>query len=213
VTDTQPEQRAEVHGGRSVEEVAAYLPSNYQVTGTRVDEDGHLVVQIAGTDYARFTLHEYVAVRLASGLMRCKAVRDPQPVTVEVRYARSGATLAALLPPGWKVTDTYLTTDKIRVHMIVGPPEDFFMVGDTLTPLLREHGMWSQMVIDRTPGPWPPPFEGDHVPMLVDEYSRVCYFCGLDFIGDPTVGPLAEVCPGPKPIKQPPPYNEPPYNP
>jgi hypothetical protein len=49
--------------------VAAYLPDNYRVTGTRPDPRvGWVVVIIEGEDVAGWTLDDYVLPRLASGL-------------------------------------------------------------------------------------------------------------------------------------------------
>lgn len=56
--------------GASVETVARYLPSNYQVEG--VDDSGF--IRISGTDHAGWTLDGYVIPRLASGLISAKEV-------------------------------------------------------------------------------------------------------------------------------------------
>ncbi len=63
-----PEILATVHGSRSTDEVAAYLPSNYKVIGSAVVE-GRLVVGISGQDVAGWKFADYVAPRLASGCM------------------------------------------------------------------------------------------------------------------------------------------------
>ena len=49
--------------------VAAYLPSNYAVTGNYDSVLHGPVVVIAGEDRAGWTLDDYVLPRLASGLM------------------------------------------------------------------------------------------------------------------------------------------------
>ena len=55
---------AQVYGSNLTEEIVkAYLPSNYEVTGTH--EDGGIV--IAGEDNFGWTLEDYVIPRLGSG--------------------------------------------------------------------------------------------------------------------------------------------------
>ncbi len=60
--------------GWSVEEVAAYLPDNYEVISDHAaNPDGTRVnCVIAGYDYLGWTLDEYVIPRLASGLLACR---------------------------------------------------------------------------------------------------------------------------------------------
>lgn len=53
--------------GHGPEAIAAYLPSNYQVTGTEIMA-GDEYALITGVDIAGFTLDDYVIPRLASGL-------------------------------------------------------------------------------------------------------------------------------------------------
>lgn len=58
--------------GDAERQVAAYLPSNYRVTGVSVERvtthaNGH-VVTVEGEDSAGWTLDGYVLPRLASGL-------------------------------------------------------------------------------------------------------------------------------------------------
>lgn len=65
---------AAVRGARRVEEVEAYLPDNYFVERSTVEADGRLVVYILGYDVAGWTLDDYVAPRLASGLMYCNTI-------------------------------------------------------------------------------------------------------------------------------------------
>jgi hypothetical protein len=62
--------RAEVSNARDAEEVDAYLPDNYRVAEVR--DDGTVVVE--GFDTAGWTFEDYVAPRLASGLMFCTEV-------------------------------------------------------------------------------------------------------------------------------------------
>jgi hypothetical protein len=50
--------------GASEGAIAAYLPANYEVVGTR--RDGAIIIK--GTDNAGWTLDDYVIPRLASGL-------------------------------------------------------------------------------------------------------------------------------------------------
>jgi hypothetical protein len=57
-------RRAEVRGVDTVERLEAYLPTDYTVESFT---DG--VAIIVGTDYAGWTLDDYVLPRLASGLM------------------------------------------------------------------------------------------------------------------------------------------------
>jgi hypothetical protein len=73
-------RKAEVHGARSEQEVAAYMPGNYQVTGSKMAPPYEgasyekLVVTIEGTDSHGWTLDDYVIPRLGSGLMFAKEV-------------------------------------------------------------------------------------------------------------------------------------------
>ena len=64
----------EVTGARDADQVTAYLPGNYQVTGTRTDDRGRLVVQVEGQDRAGWTAADYVIPRLASGLLWAQEV-------------------------------------------------------------------------------------------------------------------------------------------
>lgn len=52
-------------GTPTAEQVARYLPSNYQVTGK--DSEGHILIQ--GEDYAGWTLDGYIIPRLGSGII------------------------------------------------------------------------------------------------------------------------------------------------
>jgi hypothetical protein len=56
--------------------VAAYLPSNYRVTGTSKNELGGTNVHIEGHDVAGWTLEEYVIPRLASDLIFASEVTE-----------------------------------------------------------------------------------------------------------------------------------------
>lgn len=69
--DPEGTRYASVTGARSSEEVAAYLPGNYEVCGHRFPDGpaGKIVVLIRGLDSAGWTLDDYVIPRLASGLM------------------------------------------------------------------------------------------------------------------------------------------------
>jgi len=71
---------AAVSGARRSDEVAAYLPSGYEVYGHRFPDGGtgRLVVLIRGEDNAGWTLDDYVIPRLASGLMACKEIIIPE---------------------------------------------------------------------------------------------------------------------------------------
>jgi hypothetical protein len=65
-----PEIVATVHGARDEAQVAAYLPSNYRVTGSYESETGRRTfVTLAGRDDAGWTFMGYVRPRLASGGM------------------------------------------------------------------------------------------------------------------------------------------------
>lgn len=52
-----------VKGARDIDQVAAYLPGNYEA----IEKDGE--VTIVGEDVAGWTLDDYVIPRLASGLI------------------------------------------------------------------------------------------------------------------------------------------------
>jgi hypothetical protein len=71
---------ASVTGARSSDEVAAYMPGNYEVYGHRFPDGGtgRLVVLIRGEDNAGWTLDDYVIPRLASGLMACREITIPE---------------------------------------------------------------------------------------------------------------------------------------
>lgn len=64
-----PRKAVVERGGMTVEQVSAYLPSNYKV----VDQDADTIT-IEGEDYAGWTLDDYVIPRLASGLIFAKEV-------------------------------------------------------------------------------------------------------------------------------------------
>lgn len=70
---------AEVRGARTSREVAAYLPSNYQVIAADTDNMGVLTVHIEGRDVAGWTFEDYVAPRLASGWMFAARTDHPMP--------------------------------------------------------------------------------------------------------------------------------------
>jgi len=55
------------------ETIARYLPGNYEVTGSAVMSK-EIMVEIAGEDFAGWTLDDYVIPRLASGLYFAKEV-------------------------------------------------------------------------------------------------------------------------------------------
>jgi hypothetical protein len=59
---------ATIKATRSVDEVKAYLPENYEVFGSDTYLD-HITVHIRGYDYKGWTLEDYVIPRLASGLI------------------------------------------------------------------------------------------------------------------------------------------------
>lgn len=63
-------RRAHVHSTRP-HEVAAYLPSNYEVVDLILPD----IVVIAGVDNAGWTLDGYVIPRLASGMIRAEEVQ------------------------------------------------------------------------------------------------------------------------------------------
>ena len=67
---------AVISGARRVEEVAAYLPGNYNVLDSRDEVAGRLLVLISGSDEAGWTMDDYVKPRLASGLMGCEEIRE-----------------------------------------------------------------------------------------------------------------------------------------
>ena len=77
-------KNAVVHGARSVREVEAYLPENYEVVSETTSPEGWLRVAIRGEDVAGWTLDDYVIPRLASGLMRVEIV-PPLPGPGETR--------------------------------------------------------------------------------------------------------------------------------
>ena len=62
---------AVVTNADSTEQVARYLPDNYEVYGHRFPDGptGRIVVLIRGTDNAGWTMEDYVISRLASGLL------------------------------------------------------------------------------------------------------------------------------------------------
>lgn len=60
----------------TVEEVQAYLPSNYHVLHSQTSESA---IYIAGQDSAGWTLDDYVIPRLASGLICAREVEQPSP--------------------------------------------------------------------------------------------------------------------------------------
>jgi len=64
-------RRAIVSGHRSVQELKAYLPFNYEVT---IGPDGKVYVE--GHDYAGWTLDDYIIPRLASGLIVAEEVTE-----------------------------------------------------------------------------------------------------------------------------------------
>ena len=70
MTTNQSERRAVIQGGDPAL-VDTYLPSNYKVAGLDKDNKG---VVIVGSDYAGWTLDDYVLPRLASGLMFGKEI-------------------------------------------------------------------------------------------------------------------------------------------
>jgi hypothetical protein len=79
-----------VLGARTEQEVAAYLPDNYRVIyagqmppygGARYEILG---VVISGRDAAGWTLDDYVAKRLASGLMGCEEIDLSHPVMKKI---------------------------------------------------------------------------------------------------------------------------------
>ena len=70
---------AHVYGGDD-RQVAAYLPENYKVFGEFHPDDktqkGYVIIK--GEDRAGWTMVDYVQPRLASGLMRCEVVAEPE---------------------------------------------------------------------------------------------------------------------------------------
>lgn len=77
----RPNRYLEVRGaGSSLDEAAArvaqYLPANYEVAGSFHDPDGRPVVQVEGNDVAGWTVEDYVAPRLGSGLMAATEVTE-----------------------------------------------------------------------------------------------------------------------------------------
>jgi hypothetical protein len=71
VTMTSTNKRYAIVEGKSVREVAAYLPSSYTA---REWTARPLTVLIEGTDRAGWTLDDYVIPRLASGLIVAREV-------------------------------------------------------------------------------------------------------------------------------------------
>jgi hypothetical protein len=67
-------RRAIVTNARSERDAAVYLPDNYQVVGTDIDEYGRRYWIIEGEDVAGWTLEDYVIPRYASGLIVCNEV-------------------------------------------------------------------------------------------------------------------------------------------
>ena len=68
-----------VHGAQDEREVAAYLPGNYRTLGYRWTEALRRAVVIEGRDVAGWTLDDYLAPRLASGLMVCEEIDLSHP--------------------------------------------------------------------------------------------------------------------------------------
>lgn len=72
ISDAPPLVRyASVANADSGEQVARYLPDNYEVYGHRFPDGptAKMVVLIRGTDVAGWTMEDYVIPRLASGLL------------------------------------------------------------------------------------------------------------------------------------------------
>lgn len=69
MTTNRTRRALTVFGSRSLTEIQAYMPSNYEAF---VNADGR--VEIVGQDNAGWTLDGYVIPRLASGLIGCKEV-------------------------------------------------------------------------------------------------------------------------------------------
>lgn len=68
---------AVVHGARRPEEVTAYLPDNYALMESYTVQERFrevLIVIIGGIDRAGWTLDDYVAPRLGSGLMFAREI-------------------------------------------------------------------------------------------------------------------------------------------
>lgn len=64
---------AVVRGARDAEQLARYLPFNYEVVKEGLAEDGETTIWlIAGEDNAGWTLDDYVIPRLASGMVWAK---------------------------------------------------------------------------------------------------------------------------------------------
>ena len=76
-------KRAKVTGARSVREVEAYLPDNYRVTDW-YQHGNRLIVLIEGEDALGWTLADYVAPRLASGLMGCAETTEGDEIDREL---------------------------------------------------------------------------------------------------------------------------------
>jgi hypothetical protein len=81
---------AVIHGARSADEVAAYLPTGYHVFSTLLDHlNGRLQVTIRGVDQQGWTLDDYVLPRLASGML----FGEERPVPADAaEYAEEEAT-------------------------------------------------------------------------------------------------------------------------
>lgn len=71
---TEGQTRCAIVRGRGLDQVPSYLPSNYRITQTGIDEQGEYVL-IEGTDHAGWTLGGYVQPRLASGLYSCEELK------------------------------------------------------------------------------------------------------------------------------------------
>jgi hypothetical protein len=84
---------AGVTGARDAEQVARYLPENYEVYGHRFPEgpSGPIVVLIRGYDDCGWTMGDYVIPRLASGLLWATEVARPaQEVLVHLNVSVTG---------------------------------------------------------------------------------------------------------------------------
>lgn len=63
---------------------SAYLPGNYSVIFTFLNDSGNESCVIAGKDNAGWTLDDYVIPRLASGLYHCQEIDLSHPIMKRV---------------------------------------------------------------------------------------------------------------------------------
>lgn len=76
-------RRAKVYvstrGTPSLQEVRAYMPSNYKASLAEINGDTHILIK--GEDYAGWTLEDYIIPRLGSGMILAEEVTDLTGIT------------------------------------------------------------------------------------------------------------------------------------